>query len=59
MIDLTDWNIAEYIFLFVMREEEWKKYCEKRDQDGPLSMLEYVTKYARNDFEEWFLSDNN
>lgn len=49
MIDLTDWNYAEPIFWFVEQDGIKQDYLDKKSRN-PLSRLEYVDKYKRDEF---------
>lgn len=57
MIDISDWRMAEPIFLYCQQAEQKAEITRLRENGYSLSMAEYVLEYRLSDFEKW-LAEN-
>ena len=54
MLDVSNVNLAEAIYFFILQEDVYKDFCEKV-RESNISMAEYVVLYRQSEFEEWLL----
>ena len=52
MLDLEDTRFAEPAFFFVQRPEVFADFCRRCEVED-LSVMEYIARYRRAQFEEW------
>ncbi len=55
MIDVYSDELAEALFHFVSKEERYIHFC-KCCEISDLSIAEYVDKYCKSEFEEYFIN---